>query len=81
MTGIAFKYAKTNHFKPQIKSKKFTHNLRNCGEKGGESMNCKECRLKKHCSGFRDKEGRCPEWVVNEIKETGKDPRQKGVKA
>jgi len=44
-------------------------------------MNCKKCRLKKHCGGFRDKEGRCPGWVVNEIKETGKDPRQKGVKA
>ena len=45
--------------------------------KGGDEMSnsnhkvrseCKGCLYKKDCGGFRDREGRCPEWVMNEVR-------------
>lgn len=37
-------------------------------------IECKRCLYKKHCGGFRTREGRCPEWVMNELRD-GKDGR------
>lgn len=36
---------------------------------------CVGCEYRKHCGGFRGKEGRCPEWVVNDRKGEREDDK------
>lgn len=43
-----------------------------------KKIECKECKYKKQCGGFRTQEGRCPEWVVTELEE-GLDGRGFGL--